>query len=144
MSVKSVYNMVLSYQIIQMFVFFYFFIENEMIVEIPIVINLYVTPAVKFNFDYTFQFDLISMMLFIAGIALVTILSGIQAVGSGLNDSATSTLRGLLSTIAMSFIMGFPTFYIFGLSIYLVPYAIVFNFFCFMVYVFNYLTKEER
>lgn len=137
--IKSAYNVVISYQIIQMIIFLYFFLENGLFVEIPIAI--YINS--DFNFSTTIDFNIGSLIAFVLVVTLIIIVAGIQAVGSGLNDTATQNLKQIIGMIALSTILGFPTFYIFGLSEYLVNYAVFFNFVCFLVYVMYFLSNKE-
>lgn len=138
--IKSAFNFILTFQVMQLFVFLYFFIQNDLFVTIPF--NITITSDFAINFEIAFNIG--SLIGFMVAISVILILAGIQAVGSGLNDSANNSLKKVITLYAMFTLLSFPTYYIFGLSEYLIQYASAVVLICFMVYTIYFFTNDNE
>lgn len=138
--IKSIYAFILSLQIFALIVFMLYFFSENMYVLIPIKLDL--TEDIKFEFNL--EITVTSIILFILAIAIISIVSGITvtAIG-GLNDTATITVREIISFMAIYSFLIIPVNFIFSQSIYLVDFQVYIDLFILLVYLLNYLNKDE-
>lgn len=137
-AIKSIYNLLVSIQIIELLVFLYFFFESGLSVSIPIVFEI----TDEINFDFVIDFSIGGLIIFVVGISALFIISGLNVAASGINETSTKSIQTIAKFLAIATLLSFPTYYIFGLSVYLVEYATLFVFMSFLIHMLYFLTDK--
>lgn len=80
------------------------------------------------------------------GMFLVYLISSITAVGSGLSDSGTSSIKQIISFISKFMILSLPVTFLFSQSELLSNYVIPINLFTLIIYAINLMidSGEEQ
>jgi len=139
--IKSIYQFVVTFQLITLMIFMYYFVDNGLDVTIPIAFTLYDDPYIGFSFNL--QFNYVSIIGFVVGIAILYIVAGFQVVGSGPNDEATKSVKELIQFLTKFLVLSFPLYYIFGLSLYLIQWVHSVVFIFFIIHLLAYMEASQ-
>lgn len=142
--IKSVYNFIVSIQMLALVVFLFYLIENNLDLPVPLTIGFSIPvpglDPIVVNYSYIFHFNLASILGMLLVMGLIYIISSINALGSGLTDSGSNTIKQIVNFLSKYLILNLPIIYLMSQSVILFNYSILVSIIIFVVYVLNFLT----
>lgn len=101
-SIRKMYNFVVFFQMIMLFLFIILNINSLDNITYQIIIN---------EETYDFEFSFYTMLIIVSIILTVSILASLSLFGSGLNDEGTRSITKLMSIFSLLFILNVGSAY---------------------------------
>lgn len=137
--IKSIYQFVITIQILCLVVFLGYLIESGIDLVIPINVQFNAT----YKFTINFRFNTVTIFAFLIATGLIYILSGITVLGNGLNEESVITIRKYISFFAQFSILLSPVLYIFAISNTLNEYALAISLVLLIIHFLYFLEKQK-
>jgi len=146
--IRTLYNFLLSFQLISLIIFLFYFIDSGFDISIPIYIRFYLPASVNpyfvglnYVFSYDFHFNFYTILGMLLVVFLVYLISSITVVGSGLTDSGTISIKQIISMIIKFTILSMPVTYLFSLSEITIQWNWIIYLISFIIYAINFITN---
>ena len=137
-AIKSIYDFVLSIQIIALVLFFGYLIDSGGNKIIPL--NIEFSEAYSFSFD--FQFSYTTIILFMAAMGVLLVISSIQVVGTGLSDEGVDSIKKFVSFITQFSILNLPILYFTSQDETLVSYSVFITLILLVIHFLNFIENQ--
>jgi len=136
-SIKSIYNYVISTQIIMFIIFLFYLFESEIDLDIPIAIRF----SDNFAINYTMHFNYGSIFAFLGVFGLIVVLSSLSIVGSGTNTEGTKTIKEFIAFLSKYLLLQIPILFLFSKSHSLQDFNGYIAIFLLLIHLINFLEK---
>lgn len=137
--IKTVYNFVVSIQVICLIIFLFYLFESNLDLTFPIVIDLELTNDIKFYYKFDFHFNIAAILIIIGIVFTVFILSSVNIVGSGVTDSGNQTIKQFISFLVKYSLLNLPVLFLLSRSSVLNSYSAIISLVILVIYFLNLL-----